>query len=131
MDTARQISAYTLILVVVLKTFSMVSALVSFELNRQYYAEVLCVNKNRPELACHGKCVLMQKISMQIETEHHRSSDNYLNFFQKIFESIDVFTQGSCESWSFNESNLNTALFDYTACIPTGIHRSIFHPPTI
>lgn len=83
MDTARQISAYTLILVVVLKTFSMVSALVSFELNRQYYAEVLCVNKNRPELACHGKCVLMQKISMQIETEHHRSSDNYLNFFKK------------------------------------------------
>jgi hypothetical protein len=35
---------------------------VEYQLNRAYYAEVLCQNQDRPELHCDGKCYLAQQL---------------------------------------------------------------------
>ena len=33
-----------------------------YEYHQDFYANVLCINKDKPELACEGKCILMQKL---------------------------------------------------------------------
>ena len=38
---------------------------VEYVLNQDYIAEFLCVNKDKPELKCHGKCHLAKQIEKQ------------------------------------------------------------------
>ncbi|WP_121064825.1 hypothetical protein [Maribacter vaceletii] len=37
--------------------------------NKDYIAEVLCINKERTELNCQGKCYLMQQLKAQEENK--------------------------------------------------------------
>ncbi len=41
--------------------------LVEYVVYQDYIAEFLCVNSNKPELQCDGKCYLMQQITKQNE----------------------------------------------------------------
>jgi len=41
--------------------------LASFVINQDYIAEFFCVNQDKPELDCNGKCYLMQKLEEQNE----------------------------------------------------------------
>jgi len=36
--------------------------LVEYYTNQDFFAKVLCINKDKPEMACNGKCILMQKL---------------------------------------------------------------------
>lgn len=38
---------------------------VEYVLNQNYIAEFLCINKDKPELICNGKCHLMKQIEKQ------------------------------------------------------------------
>ncbi len=38
-------------------------------LNLEYYATVLCENKNKPALACYGKCQLKEALNKQQENQ--------------------------------------------------------------
>lgn len=42
---------------------------VNFTINQKYIIENFCVNKDKPELACDGKCYLMQKINEEKERQ--------------------------------------------------------------
>ena len=35
---------------------------IEYELNKKYIAEVLCVNKDKPEMHCNGKCHLKKQL---------------------------------------------------------------------
>ena len=39
-----------------------------YYVNQAYVARVLCVNKNNPKMACHGKCYLNKKLSQSTGT---------------------------------------------------------------
>jgi hypothetical protein len=41
----------------------------SFKINQDYIAKVLCINRDKPERQCNGKCVLMQRIKAEEEKE--------------------------------------------------------------
>src|SRR5690606_3619645 len=36
-----------------------------YVINQDYIAEYLCINKDKPEMDCNGKCYLMQKIQKE------------------------------------------------------------------
>lgn len=42
-----------------------VAPIIDYVVNRDYIAEFLCINTNKPELECDGKCYLMQMIQEQ------------------------------------------------------------------
>lgn len=44
-----------------------------YQLNKGYIAEVLCINKNRPELKCNGKCHLKQMLKKQASKQDQPS----------------------------------------------------------
>ncbi|OWW25043.1 hypothetical protein B4Q04_10870 [Zobellia sp. OII3] len=39
--------------------------ILEFVVNQDYIAEFLCINTDKPELECNGKCYLMQMIKAQ------------------------------------------------------------------
>jgi len=53
------------ILILIAITFQIgikTSVIIWFESNKTQIAQTLCVNKDEPELECHGKCILAQKL---------------------------------------------------------------------
>lgn len=60
------ISLTLLILAVSAKDFVM---LASFKVNQDFIAKVLCINQDKPELQCNGKCYLNKKIAEEKERE--------------------------------------------------------------
>jgi hypothetical protein len=69
MNYLKNILITLLIAAVLIQSFATVGVIMRFQANQDYYAQVLCVNKNRPELACHGKCFLMQQLKYEFEQE--------------------------------------------------------------
>lgn len=64
---------------------------IEYVLNQEYIAEILCINKNKPELKCNGKCHLAKQLEKQQEDPQHAlsvSMDRYPIGFVSIF-SID------------------------------------------
>jgi hypothetical protein len=60
------------------------------ELNRNYIATNLCINKSRPWMHCNGKCYFMKKIQQAAENEKKQEAKDNQNcrqvsFFQETF----------------------------------------------
>lgn len=51
-----------------------------------------CINRNRPELHCDGKCVLMQRLKAEDEQQHPMMPDLLRNIGDEVlfFEQISV-----------------------------------------
>ena len=47
-----------------------------FEMNKNYIATELCINKSRPELHCNGKCYLLKKLKQAQEKEQKQEKEN-------------------------------------------------------
>lgn len=65
----KSIISILLALLILLQSFSKVWIFFSFKINQDYIAKVLCINRDKPELHCNGKCVLMQRIKAEEEKE--------------------------------------------------------------
>lgn len=58
------VSAVLLVLLVITEMGSLLS-LVAFQTNQDFIAANLCVNRDRPELECNGKCQLIKTLEEQ------------------------------------------------------------------
>ncbi len=91
-----------------------------YRANLEYYAKVLCVNKKKPRMNCHGKCHLkmeMQKDEQKQKGSSEKAEINYVLFFEKITGSV------------FQSENLQSQNFIYESDILSGFLSSVFHPP--
>lgn len=50
--------------------------LVEYYTNQDFFAKVLCINKDKPEMACNGKCILMQKLKRVAAVPEEQTSDS-------------------------------------------------------
>ena len=72
-----------------------------FELNIDYIIENYCVNKEKPQLQCHGKCHLATQLAVNTSNS---STDSYLS---SIFEAfVPVYFQEYKLDFSFRESQV-------------------------
>ncbi len=109
-----------------------IGVIAHFKINQKYYAEVLCVNKNRPELACEGKCVLMQRLKHNFEENQAAENQKLRDFLER---DLTLF----CDALAFLTLNFSprnvfepktTVVFApqfSTQCALSGI----FHPPSV
>ena len=78
----RRITGYLLIATLLSANFSTLFIFAGFELNRDYIAAHLCVNRNKPWLHCDGKCYFMRKIRQEREKERNEDRQTQKNLFQ-------------------------------------------------
>jgi hypothetical protein len=57
---------------ILLQTFSRAGIYISFKVNQDYIARVLCVNKDKPKLNCNGKCFLAKKLKQAEQAEQQK-----------------------------------------------------------
>lgn len=57
----------------------------SYEFNKAYIIENYCINKNRPQLHCDGKCYLAQKLKTAQEKEENQSKMTVYKLWLEVF----------------------------------------------
>jgi hypothetical protein len=119
-----------LLAAVLFQTFATVGVIVQFQINRSYYAEVLCINKNRPELACHGKCVLMQRLKHEFEQSQDAERRTLQNLFDReltlFCADYSPFIIKNRSFYRLNKKEKPTSSFKF---FPQSVFDDIFHPP--
>ena len=52
------------------------SVYVDFKINQDFISKVLCINKEKPELKCHGSCHLAKKLKAIDQEDSGQTSSN-------------------------------------------------------
>lgn len=58
------------VFLLIFSNLSRIWILIDFKVNQDFIAKVLCINKNKPELQCNGKCHLANQIKQQEKKEN-------------------------------------------------------------
>lgn len=118
---------YGFVILAVFLLLKPMAPVIEYAINRDYIAEVLCINKAKPELACDGKCHLKSSLDEEFEKDNPANS----NTVRIQVEQLLIYVE---ELFSFKPS----ALLFIKNIIPPGNHSDryrftaiidFFHPP--
>ena len=122
----KKIISILLIFLVLLQPMSKLWIVMSFKINQDFIAKVLCINRDKPKLACAGKCHLTQKLKEAEEKDQEQVPPS-------VQEKTEVFL---CNAQRLKVSRVLidtylTADGDYVDFVPTGVISDVFHPPQV
>lgn len=116
------------IILTLIMTFKPVLPLVDYAVNYDYISEVLCINKDKPELKCNGKCHLQNELAKASDdSSEQNNQENNLKISQVEFSSLHVFSISISAISEPLESNIPLFNNNYSY-LPS---YSIFHPPLL
>ena len=94
-----------------------------YVINQDYIAEYLCINKDKPEMDCNGKCYLME----MLEEENQQKKQNLpaIDLREYPIGFVQVLHIPFVTQLSFKTKN-NTI---YTRQYSFLFNDSLFHPP--
>lgn len=125
----KRILSLFLVCIILVQTFSMVITLVAFQINRDFYSQVLCINKNRPELACQGKCILMQRLKSQLEVDQKKESQSFHFIFEQISQWVVFFNPNPTICIGSYDLNFRPSQFEFQDRTSSLRIKGIFQPP--
>ncbi len=112
-------------------TKSMVAPILflDYELRKDFIIQNYCVNKDRPELQCDGKCYLAKRLEASQQDDERQATNQFVSkFFSIEFHNVEYIsvTHELCSTET--ESPFN---FFYQPRTATAAVVKIFHPPII
>ena len=117
----------TILLLVVMLTqaFSKVFIVLDYQANKNYIAEFLCVNKNKPELHCEGHCYLKKELKKAEQTENQSTNQN-----QKLKFDITLYCETLFRINLVPQSEKAAVYSQLVTGVATSRPTAIFHPPS-
>jgi hypothetical protein len=123
----KRIIAIGLILLISLQCFYKVGVITYFQLNREYIAEVLCINKAKASSGCNGQCFLKKNLKLAEE----RAADKNAPPIGKEKAEFVVFVISESEYALRNSSQLANNDSPYLNSISSEHSSAPFHPPCV
>jgi len=125
MKILKPILSFMLLAAIMLQVLGKFMVLANYSLNKNYIANVLCVNKSKPKMHCNGKCHLKKQLKKEDAKEQSPA-----NPVKEIKELPLYFGNGS------SIKPLNTIVcktekltFRYSFHFSTQHLKAVFHPP--
>lgn len=98
---------------------------IEYEITKDYIINNYCVNKNRPELHCDGKCYLSKKIKAFQESEELQARTEFLKHFLEVFPcDLEEYT-----TFRFISLRQKKQISIYNSSYSNHWFASIFKPP--
>lgn len=124
----KKILSISFVLLILMQSFSKIWIILSFKVNQDHIAKVLCINRDKPEMHCNGNCVLMQRIKASEEKERKEIP-------QKIKEQKEILYCFVISKWQLQtpiekKSPKQQPTF-YQAPFTAAFVNGIFRPPKI
>ena len=101
-----------------------VAPFIEFGLNKDYIAEFLCINKDKPEMACGGKCHLMKQLE---EQNKELPKGLRISFEEYPIGFVKVYQKSSTSDFTLELKSLFTYQQNYSYLFSF----KVFHPPTV
>lgn len=70
----------TLLIIAIIICLKPIFPFMEYVVNYDYISKVLCINQDKPELECNGKCALMESIEKSAQEEHNEKGVVELEF---------------------------------------------------
>ncbi|MGB1204141.1 MAG: hypothetical protein ACPG5B_00775 [Chitinophagales bacterium] len=96
-----------------------------FKVNQQYVTSQFCVNKDKAEMKCNGKCFLKKQIK-----ENKENKTNFPSSLPEEITNITLFTIANSVQTLFVPSQKYKVVSTPQKLSIQGYLREIFHPPT-
>ncbi|HUQ97312.1 MAG TPA: hypothetical protein VM010_06580 [Chitinophagaceae bacterium] len=121
----KQVTAVIVMLLFSIQTFSQWVWVIDYQLNKNYIAKNLCINKAKPKLHCNGKCQLSKKIAEEEKaktsgTTAPKQAGN-LVFYKAEIQPFLFSCNTVCQAWP--------GFYQLTPYVSP--HTTIFHPPSV
>ncbi|MCU0442488.1 MAG: hypothetical protein MUE96_08825 [Bacteroidia bacterium] len=98
-----------------------------FIIHQDYIEKYLCINRDRPELECKGKCQLKKQLQKEAENERKLPSSSV----KEIIETLVFFESHTITAGLFLNQQPQIKLFAYSfSCINATLDTP-FHPPCV
>lgn len=121
----RFLTIWLLTAAVFLQSFTPLIILVDFKIHQDFIAEVLCINRDQPELQCNGQCHLQDKLSEQQEQEQQTPNQVEVKMPVFFLERLPAFILDS-------QQNQAVAYLPYRHHLQTSLSaHDFFHPPQL
>ena len=101
-----------------------VAPVIEFIINQDYIAEFLCINTDKPELECNGKCYLMQML--QEQEDEKKQNLPRIDLSEYPFGFVDISGIPKIKTFEIHISSF----FDNTNNYCYLYRFSDFHPPS-
>jgi hypothetical protein len=88
-STYRIILAWSLLFIYSLNSFRTVQPYLEYNLNYDYISNVLCVNKEKPEVKCNGKCYLTKELKKAAQ-EKSEKKETTINLIIEILPTEET-----------------------------------------
>jgi len=123
----NRIISIALILLMSLQCLYKLGVITYFQLNQDFIAEVLCVNKEKPDIMCHGQCFLDK--NLEVADSQTPEDGTAPVGKQNIDFPVFIISESQCPLIDFMLCKLQEV--DYDASISSE-HTSVpFHPPAV
>ncbi|WP_152266695.1 hypothetical protein [Agriterribacter humi] len=110
--------------IIFLQTFSSFVIRADYFFNKSYIARVLCINKEKPQAHCNGKCYLTKQLNQQEKQDQQAPVPKWEKFDMQLFflpKSLDFSNDPFLVTAEYHTEN---------DMLTSSFHRSIFHPPS-
>jgi hypothetical protein len=119
-----KLATILLLFAMLTQMFSKVIILADYEANKAFITTYLCINRDKPQMQCHGKCYLSKQLKKAGQAEKDASSKG-----QNQKADLTLFCQALVSYTCISGQPLAVALpFDFSGH-PRRLSFSIFHPP--
>ena len=102
--------------------------IISYAVNYEYISTELCENKDKPEMACNGKCHLKKELAKEIKENNPVSDSKKVNFVESSLLFCSEIIPFTFEKVPFDQEDKN--LNSYSNLYQKEAVYTIFHPPT-
>lgn len=106
----------------ILVNFSKLIILVHYELYKTEITQKYCVNKDKPQMHCCGKCHLRKQFAKDDKQQQSP-------VFPTVKIDIQLFSSAGFISLPHNEGEYTMVDSPYKGSYLPGFHTSLFHPP--
>ena len=90
MDVLRSVLRLVVVLSLVLSTQGLLLVQGAYVLRQDFIAEHLCVNRDKPEENCHGKCHLRQQLERQQRQDEERQAASLILLIGGTFLVVEA-----------------------------------------
>ncbi|MFC6190975.1 hypothetical protein ACFP1I_05165 [Dyadobacter subterraneus] len=124
----RQWIGLCLLTLMLVKAWVIPLICLDFEIRREYIVKNLCINRNRPQLHCDGKCYLAKKLAESEKQQQRQAEQDYLASL--IYQVMDTNSPGIFNAQPSGFELPLAVVFQYNSALsPLNSPDEIFHPP--
>ena len=121
----KKVISIGLIFVLSLQCLYQIGIVTYFNINRDYIAQVLCINKEKPMTMCYGNCFL--KRNLKVGGENEKST---VPVSKIVIEAPSFIVSEFNYSFSQSATPLAFLYGRYYSIELSGFPSTIFHPPS-